>query len=203
VLAGAVTFFALSAAAGVYLAFKTGPVVLVLGLIGLLTVAFYSYFKNSFYVGEIMVGLCYGFLITSGSYYIHAGVINLDVVLMSVPFAVLTFLILWINEFPDHDADLKSGKKTMVVRLGKKAASRVYIFMVVFTYLYVLFLSVFYRTPALLISLVTLPLAYRNIKMVYSYHDDNMKLMPLSGLTAGLYASVSSAISIGIFLWTR
>jgi 1,4-dihydroxy-2-naphthoate octaprenyltransferase len=44
------------------------------------------------------------------------------VVMAPVPLGLLIAAFLWVNEFPDYEADKSAGKKTLVVRLGKERA---------------------------------------------------------------------------------
>ena len=37
---------------------------------------------------------------------------------------VLIAAFLWVNEFPDYRSDLAAGKRTWVVRLGRRKAAR-------------------------------------------------------------------------------
>ena len=47
--------------------------------------------------------------------------------LLSFPIGLLTTNILLINEFPDYEGDLKTGKNHLVVTFGKKTAG-IYIY---------------------------------------------------------------------------
>ena len=70
--------------------------------------------------GELLVGLNFGILITLGSFYVQTKSFSLDVLIASIPLGILVSAILWINEFPDYNADKKVGKKTLVVRFRQK-----------------------------------------------------------------------------------
>jgi 1,4-dihydroxy-2-naphthoate octaprenyltransferase len=43
---------------------------------------------------------------------------------LSIPLGIFIAAFLWVNEFPDFLADRSAGKKNGVVRLGRRAASR-------------------------------------------------------------------------------
>jgi len=49
-----------------------------------------------------------------------------EAALLSVPLGLLVGAFLWINEFPDLRADAGAGKRTLVVRLGRRRASCVF-----------------------------------------------------------------------------
>jgi len=73
--------------------------------------------------GELAVATCYGPLICVGTYLLQRGTMPTAVVLLSVPLGLLVGAFLWINEFPDFAADSQSGKRTLVVRLGRRGAA--------------------------------------------------------------------------------
>jgi 1,4-dihydroxy-2-naphthoate octaprenyltransferase len=55
---------------------------------------------------------------------IQLGEVTRDVVLVSIPLGILIAAFLWINEFPDFEADRKAQKRNLIVRLGRHRASR-------------------------------------------------------------------------------
>lgn len=75
-------------------------------------------------LGELDVVLCYGPLISLSTYVIQTNRYQWDVVWLSLPLGLLIMAFLWVNEFPDHDADEAHGKNNLVVELGKHTASR-------------------------------------------------------------------------------
>jgi 1,4-dihydroxy-2-naphthoate octaprenyltransferase len=125
------------------------PMVLWLGMIGVGAAYFYNAAPLRLAyrgLGEVTVAFCYGPLICCGMYLVQQGTVTLQVFALSLPLGLLigAFLwinefpdvhadqkaligaFLWINEFPDVHADQKANKKTWVVRLGPKNASRVF-----------------------------------------------------------------------------
>jgi 1,4-dihydroxy-2-naphthoate octaprenyltransferase len=48
-----------------------------------------------------------------------------DVIWASLPLGLFIAAFLWVNEFPDYEADRSVGKNNLVVQLGRQRASRV------------------------------------------------------------------------------
>jgi len=123
----------LSGVIGVYLAFASGFGVLLFGLAG----AFMAYFYTApplrlaarKGLGELSIGLSFGPLATAGTVYAVTGSIDLSSFLVGLPIGFLTVLILWINQFPDEQADKQAGKINLVVLLGKQKARWGYVLM--------------------------------------------------------------------------
>jgi len=77
-------------------------------------------------VGEIVIGFLFGILPVYGSYYLQARSIDLLPLLPAVIVAILIFLVILINEFPDLPADRQVDKRTMIVVFGIPACVWVY-----------------------------------------------------------------------------
>lgn len=106
---------------GVYLAWKTTWLLLLIGGAGLLSGFFYSappIFLAGRGLGELTVGINFGLLTVIGSYLVQAGTFGIEAVFASLPLSFLIAALLYINGFPDLEADRASGKRTLVVRLG-------------------------------------------------------------------------------------
>ncbi|PCN50248.1 1,4-dihydroxy-2-naphthoate octaprenyltransferase [Candidatus Geothermarchaeota archaeon ex4572_27] len=201
-------FWTLAFAIGVYLALMRGWVVLLLAFAGLFTGAFYTSppFKWAYRgLGEVLIGVTYGPLITLGSYYVQLATLRqLEYVIMPslIPGLLITAVI-WINEFPDYHADRKMGKKNLVVRLGRARASVVYAILLIAAYVLLLTGVLLRMLPlATLIALATLPLAYRNAAIARKSHDDPRKLTPAMSGTILLFVSTTSLLALGYLLAT-
>ena len=75
-------------------------------------------------LGELDVVICYGPLIALSTCLILTHRLSMDVVWLSVPLGLYIAAFLWVNEFPDYQADRGHGKRNLVVRLGRHRASR-------------------------------------------------------------------------------
>lgn len=75
--------------------------------------------------GELDVVLIYGPLIALATYALLTHQYHVDVIWASLPLGLFTAAFLWVNEFPDYEADRSVGKNNLVVQLGKHRASRV------------------------------------------------------------------------------
>ncbi|MCX7966509.1 MAG: prenyltransferase [Syntrophorhabdaceae bacterium] len=103
--------------------FKTGTWTIPLGVFGILSGFFYSMMPIRWVargVGEILIGLCYGWLPVSVSFYLQIGEFNHIIHWVSIPIACTIFNVILINEFPDYPADIIAKKSNLVVRYGKK-----------------------------------------------------------------------------------
>jgi len=123
VLTMSILFFSLGIIAGIPLIVSRGPIVLVLGLIGIVSGYFYTAppFKFAYRgIGEFIIGVNFGILITCGAYFVQTGTISPSALIVSIPLAILISSVVIINEFQDSEADSKVGKRTIVVRIGKR-----------------------------------------------------------------------------------
>lgn len=121
--------YALGTAAGLAIAFFREGDVFWLGVFGVGCAFFYHAppLALSYHgLGELAVALCYGPLIASGTFLVQRGTVDRTVILASLPLGLLIAAFLWVNEFPDARADAASGKRTLVVRLGRRRASQVF-----------------------------------------------------------------------------
>ncbi|HEY7573907.1 MAG TPA: prenyltransferase [Thermoanaerobaculia bacterium] len=123
--------------AGVAIVRFREPEVLWLGVIGVACAFFYHAppLKLSYRgLGELAVAFCYGPLICAGTYFVQRGSVRAPILLLSIPLGLLIAAFLWINEFPDARADGEAGKRTLVVRLGKRRASRAYVILLILAF---------------------------------------------------------------------
>jgi len=75
-------------------------------------------------LGDLSVLLFFGFTAVLGSYYLHAGSIQLALLAPAVGMGGLAVAVLNLNNMRDLDSDLRAGKRTLAVRLGAQGARR-------------------------------------------------------------------------------
>jgi len=148
--------------------YKTGPWTLPLGAFGLFCGLFYTSKPIQWAyrgIGEVLIGICYGWLAVNASYYLQTQHFGLLPTLVSVPIAISIFLVILINEFPDYTSDKISGKRNLVVRLEQERAATLYTALLIACFLTIV-LSLFYGVPWLAapLSLIALFLILMNLR---------------------------------------
>lgn len=186
-LIGGLLLVLLASLIGLYLAWTRGTFILALGAIGLLSGLFYTghpFNWASRGVGEALVGLNFGLLMTLGTYYVQTQSLSWTPVVAALPLAFLISAVLWINEFPDYSADKAVGKKTLVVRLGRRKGVAGYAVFVIGAYLSLLAGVLAGVLPtATLLGLITLPTLLRAIQYAKKHYHSSFDLVPANALT--------------------
>lgn len=186
----AICFFILAFAAAGVLMFMGRPLVLVIGTIGALCGFFYSARPVSFQsrgIGELTIFLAFGPLITLGMGYAVCGVFAPEFLLVGIPNGFIVANILFVNEFPDLEADSTSGKRNLVVRLGTSKAR----------YGYVTLVTLFYISMGLLVAvgifplwtllvLLTIPLSVTCVRHMWKNHSNPLTMVPAQAKTVQL-----------------
>lgn len=175
-------FFLLAGASGILLILSGRPLVLLIGTIGGLCGILYSMKPFSFQsrgLGEIIIFLAFGPLITLGMGYINFGIFRPEYFLIGVPNGFVVANILWINEFPDYEADRNAGKRNLVVRIGTSGARYGYIILESLFYLSVLLLVYLRLYPVWSLAiLVSLPMAIKASQHMWKHHADPVAIIP-------------------------
>lgn len=204
VLIEALLFFTLGSLIGIYLVWSRGIPVLYIGIIGLISGFFYSappLSLNDRGIGEVLIGLNFGVLMVLGTYFVQTGSFSLEPIIASLPIALLVIAILYINEFPDYNADKQVGKNHLVVRLGKRRAATGYLLLISLAYISITAGVVFSAvTPFALLGLLTLPLAVKAVKTTLSNYDDTSNLIPANAMTIVIHLVTGVLIGIGYVL---
>lgn len=200
-----VAVFAAGSAIGLYLNHvSSGNFILWVGFIGVFLGVFYSAKPISIgygSLGELATGAGFGPLMVMGSYYVQAQKMHAGVFLNSIPVGILIALVLYINEFPDHEADKLANKKTLVVVLGKKRAVILYHVMLAATFLFSLFLIAYHYAPkSSALILLSLPLAFKAYKVSGDNYEKFHELLPANAFTIALHASLGILFTAGFIL---
>ncbi|MGE0385176.1 MAG: prenyltransferase [Gammaproteobacteria bacterium] len=125
----ALAFFVATIAGGLLLAFARGAGLIAIGAAGLAIGWAYSappLALNARGWGEPAVAagmLC----IVAGADFVQRGALHAAPLAAGMPFALLATNILFINQFPDREADLAAGKRHWVARLAPQVAARIYV----------------------------------------------------------------------------
>jgi len=80
-------------------------------------------------LGDVLVLLFFGIVPVGFTYYVMTGCWTLSLTIASIGMGLATDNLLMVNNYRDIEQDRLSGKKTIVVRLGKRAALQLYLWL--------------------------------------------------------------------------
>jgi len=170
VLFGGIGCFAAAVLLGFILIFLVGPVIILFGLTGMLIAYFYSArpFKfSSRGLGDILVYIAMGFLMTWGSYYVQIPHWSWSAFAASVPVGLLVTSILNMNNVRDYQDDLAVNKRTLPVRFGLTFGLRFHAFLMFGSYIATTIFALLGLLPLLTLAVwITFPMAYSNVYAV-------------------------------------
>lgn len=182
--------FAAAALIGLLVVFLREFQVLYVGLAGFGLAILYSLppFSLAYRgLGEITVGLVFGPLVLNGMYVTLTGHFDLLPILASLPLGLLIANVLWINQFPDYEADLAGGKRNGVVRMGKEKSVRVYALLFAAAYVSLAVLALVSGKMLFLINFLTIPLAIKAVRNAAANYDDIALLISSNAATVQIY----------------
>jgi 1,4-dihydroxy-2-naphthoate octaprenyltransferase len=177
-----VSFYIIAIAIGVFLGMTRGAFILLLLAIGFFCAFFYTAPPIQFGyrgLGEIAQLLCFGPGIGLGAYYVQAQRISWEAFWGTLPFGIMLFSMITINEIPDYLEDRKGGKLNLVARFGRETGVWLFILSLCSAYGAILAGLILGKIPILgLISLLTLPIAYKTVSILRTYYQEPMKMAP-------------------------
>ena len=199
---GAISFFGACAAIGLYLSYAATYWILPLGVAGVALGYFYTSPRLNLAamgVGEFAVGFGFGPLVVEGAYMVQTGSFSLAALLAGLPVAFLIGLVLFINQFPDREADGSVGKNHWVVRMGLQKASFWYAGLMAATFATVVALWAAGIYPVWsLVALVPAAIALKAVKTVLDKYASFRELVPAQAMTVQVHLTVGLLISAGL-----
>jgi 1,4-dihydroxy-2-naphthoate polyprenyltransferase len=129
--------FALTFVLGLYLVAHAGLTILWIGLASILFAVLYTAgpFPLAYIgLGDLFVFIFFGVVAVNGAYFVQAGRWSLHAMTASLPMGFLTTAIIVVNNYRDIDNDRIAGKRTMAVRLGRRASRLEYLLLLFLAY---------------------------------------------------------------------
>lgn len=122
--------------AGLWLTAVSDEGLILIGMIGLAVGWAYSappFRLQARGLGEFGITLAW-LLVVVGSDFVQRRAFSSEPLAAGLGYALLVASVLYINQFPDIDADAQAGKRTLVVRLGPQAARWGYLVLILLAY---------------------------------------------------------------------
>ncbi|MDA8278050.1 MAG: 1,4-dihydroxy-2-naphthoate polyprenyltransferase [Actinomycetota bacterium] len=123
VLLAAMAAFAVAGVAGAILAILTTPLLFVVGAVAIAAGWYYTGGKHPYGYygfGELFVFIFFGLVAVVGTYYVQAGHVTFESIVLGSASGLLAVSLLVVNNVRDIDTDKISGKRTLAVRLGDR-----------------------------------------------------------------------------------
>ena len=189
-------------AIGGYFIYAQGPLIIPIGVVGILTVYFYTtYITKSPLICAIAPGLGFGPLMVMGTYFALTGTYSLAAGLASLVPGFLVSNLLLLNQFPDVEADASVSRRHYPITVGLEKSSLIYTAFVLAAYLALIISVEVDKLPDLaLLGLVTLPLGLLVVMGVRKYHDQIERLIPVMARNVMLTLFFPMLMAIGIIV---
>ena len=190
VYSAGVIFLLLGSLVGAYFVITRGITVAIILGFAIVAIYFYSTTIVNVGLGEVFVA-AKSTMIVLGSFYVQTGVIELSAVYIGIIVGILSASVLFINSFPDYDADRSKGRRSLVILLGKQKASQVFRILIIFPYILVIaaiFLG--YAKIYSIVCFVSIPFAFKIIKYIQKYSESIDKFVPIMAATV-MYARIT------------
>ena len=149
---------------GVVIAFVGGPLVFLLGALGLLAAYFYSatsHSLSSLALGDVVAFFIFGPLITAGAYLVmlRTGSVDRSVIACGTILGLFAAAVIHVNNMRDIEGDEQAGKRTLASILGLRWSRVLYAVFILLAYILILGMGLPHGAPHfLLLTLWTLPM---------------------------------------------
>jgi 1,4-dihydroxy-2-naphthoate octaprenyltransferase len=195
-----VIFLIIGSIVGGYFIFEKGITIAIILAFAIISIYFYSTRIVDSGLGEIFVAIK-GTMIVLGTFFVQTSHITAEPILGGIVVGVLSSLVLFINSFPDFDADKAGGRKTLVIILGKKkASSAVWIFPII-AYCIIMIGVITHVLPVFsLITLFTIPLLVKSGLSLKKNFDDVNKIVSTMGSVLS-YSRITGLLLVLSFLF--
>jgi 1,4-dihydroxy-2-naphthoate octaprenyltransferase len=197
-------FLLLALASAIIMVYAGKPLVIPLGFLGLF--AGWAYSSPPLQLmsrgwGELLIFLAFGPLVTLGAYYVNSGSMSLQAFSIGIPQGFLISGVIWVNQFPDYEADKAVGKRNLVVLLGPAISRYLFGFIMILSFVSIIFLvSAFGTTYMIMLGFISFPLAFKAMITVWKNPFNHEALIPAQAMTIQTVIAQGLLLSLGLFL---
>jgi 1,4-dihydroxy-2-naphthoate octaprenyltransferase len=128
-----VVFLILGGALGAYFVAIRGVTIAIILGFAVIAIYFYSTTIVNSGLGELFVAIK-GSLIVLGTFFVQSALIDSTAIYVGIIVGLLSATVLFVNSFPDYDADKSKGRRTLVIVIGKNKASAALPFFILAAY---------------------------------------------------------------------
>lgn len=199
VYAAGLIFLVIGTSIGIYFVFVRGITIAIILAFAVIAIYFYSTSIVNAGLGELFVAIK-GAMIVLGTFFVQMAQINAEPLYAGAIVGILSSSVLFVNSFPDHDADKVKGRKTLVIIMGREKASKFFTFFPSIVYALIAAGIIFSILPIYsLICVAAVPLAIRAGRILKKEHDDVKALVPAMSSTV-TFSRIAGALLVLSFL---
>jgi 1,4-dihydroxy-2-naphthoate octaprenyltransferase len=153
-----------------HIGWKTVGVFFILGVSAIYAAISYTVGKNPYgYIGlgDLFVFIYFGIVGVVGTYYLHTNTFDPLVLLPAAAIGLLSSGVLNLNNMRDIENDARSGKRTLVVNIGSKAAKFYHLVLISLSIMFSLVYTILHFTSLYqFLFMLTCPLFALNVVVV-------------------------------------
>lgn len=150
-------------------------------------------------LGDIFVFIFFGLVAVGATYFVQAGRVTADAVLAGTAVGLLAANILVVNNYRDVETDAAANKRTLVVRLGRRAARGQFVASLAIALMIPLVLILRGYAWWVLLPLALVPVACVHVQRLRKSKTPN-ELIALLGATGKLLALYALLLGAGLVL---
>ncbi len=169
--------------------FKNLLIFFILGIVSIAAAIKYTMGKRAYGYsgfGDLFVFLFFGLLSVCGSYYLYTKQLNYSIFLPAFSVGFLSIGVLNLNNMRDMESDIKSGKRTLVVKIGSEFAKYYHYYLLISSLLFALLYNVIhFKSPIQFLFLFAYLPVFKNFIVVFKNKtpkllDPELKKLALS-----------------------
>ena len=176
---------------------------IVLGILAIIASITYTVGKKPYGymgLGDVSVFIFFGLLGVCGTFYLQSHLLNWAMILPAMMSGLLAVAVLNINNLRDIEQDKKSGKNTLIVRIGAVAGRYYHISLLILATLFALLFALYhFQHWYSFIFILVLPLLAKHAVFVMN-HRDALQLRPMLAQMAKLALLFNIIFSLGLCL---
>ena len=173
-----IIFLVLGASIGAYFVAIRGITIAVILSFAVVAIYFYSTRIVNAGLGELFVAIK-GAMIVLGTLYVQNAVLEPTALYVGAIVGILSATVLFINSFPDYEADRSKGRRTLVIMLGRKTASAIFPIFIIAAYALIavgIFLG--FTKIYSLICFASIPFAIKSVLQLKKEPESTEKIVP-------------------------
>ena len=173
-----IIFLVLGSSIGAYFVAIRGITIAVILSFAVVAIYFYSTRIVNAGLGELFVAIK-GAMIVLGTLYVQNAVLEPTALYVGAIVGILSATVLFINSFPDYEADRSKGRRTLVIMLGRKTASAIFPIFIIAAYALIavgIFLG--FTKIYSLICFASIPFAIKSVLQLRKEPESTEKIVP-------------------------